>query len=106
MASTSNAENLVEIARILYQLCDYTDFRADFSELEFGWFSQIRSHFFLSTSDKEVDTTSIDLLLLLMVDNRLFTKSDDQAFFSPFECLGTRLMSNHSLFGSSEQRIM
>ena len=30
MASTSNAENLVEIARIIYQLCDYTDFRADF----------------------------------------------------------------------------
>ena len=27
MASTSNAENLVKIARIVYQLCDYTDFR-------------------------------------------------------------------------------
>ena len=47
MASTSNAENLVEIARIVYQLCDYTDFRADYLKLEFagsGWFSQIRSH--------------------------------------------------------------
>ena len=30
MASTSNAENLEKIARIVYQLCDYTDFRADF----------------------------------------------------------------------------
>ena len=30
MASTSNAEKLVKIARIVYQLCDYTDFRADF----------------------------------------------------------------------------
>ena len=30
MASTSNAENFMKIARIVYQLCDYTDFRADF----------------------------------------------------------------------------
>ena len=30
MASTSNAENLVKMARIVYQLCDYTDFRAVF----------------------------------------------------------------------------
>ena len=30
MASTSNAENFLKIARIVYQLCDYTDFRADF----------------------------------------------------------------------------
>ena len=30
MVSTSNAENLVKIARIVYQLCDYTDFRALF----------------------------------------------------------------------------
>ena len=30
MACTSNAENLVEIARIVYQLCDYKDFRAAF----------------------------------------------------------------------------
>ena len=29
-ASTSNAEKLVKIARIVYQLCDYTDFRAVF----------------------------------------------------------------------------
>ena len=26
MASTSNAENFMKIARIVYQLCDYTDF--------------------------------------------------------------------------------
>ena len=30
MASTTNAENLVKIARIAYQLCDYKDFRAVF----------------------------------------------------------------------------
>ena len=30
MASTSNAENLKKIARIVYQLCYYTDFRALF----------------------------------------------------------------------------
>ena len=30
MASTSNAENFMKVARIVYQLCDYTDFRADF----------------------------------------------------------------------------
>ena len=30
MASTSNAENLEKIARIVDQLCDYADFRADF----------------------------------------------------------------------------
>ena len=30
MASTSNAENFMKIARIDYQLCDYTDFRVDF----------------------------------------------------------------------------
>ena len=30
MASTSNAENFMKIARIVYQLCDYPDFRADF----------------------------------------------------------------------------
>ena len=30
MVSTSNAENFMKIARIVYQLCDYTDFRADF----------------------------------------------------------------------------
>ena len=30
MASTSNAENFMEIARIVDQLCDYTHFRADF----------------------------------------------------------------------------
>ena len=29
MASTNNAENFMKIARIVYQLCDYTDFRAD-----------------------------------------------------------------------------
>ena len=30
MACTSNAENFMKIARIVYQLCDYTHFRADF----------------------------------------------------------------------------
>ena len=30
MASTNNAENFMKIARIVYQLCDYTHFRADF----------------------------------------------------------------------------
>ena len=30
MASTSNAENFMKIAGIVYQLCDYTHFRADF----------------------------------------------------------------------------
>ena len=30
MASTSNDENFMKIARIVYQLCDYTHFRADF----------------------------------------------------------------------------
>ena len=30
MASTTNAENFMKIARIVYQLCDYTDFRAEF----------------------------------------------------------------------------
>ena len=35
MASTSNAENLEKIDRIVYQLCDYTDFRADFLQTRF-----------------------------------------------------------------------
>ena len=30
MASTNNAENFMKIARIVYQLCYYTHFRADF----------------------------------------------------------------------------
>ena len=30
MASTSNAENFMKISKIVYQLCDYTHFRADF----------------------------------------------------------------------------
>ena len=30
MACTSNAANFMKVARIVYQLCDYTDFRADF----------------------------------------------------------------------------
>ena len=30
MASTSNDENFMKITRIVYQLCDYTHFRADF----------------------------------------------------------------------------
>ena len=48
MASTSNAENFMKIARIVYQLCEYTPtLELIFSKLEFagsGWFSQIRSH--------------------------------------------------------------
>ena len=47
-ASTSNAENLVKVARIVYQLCDYTDFRAVFLKTKknegSGLFLQIRSH--------------------------------------------------------------
>ena len=48
MASTSNAENLVEIARIVYQLCDYIDFRTELEYAGSGLFSQIRSHTYIS----------------------------------------------------------
>ena len=34
MASTSNAENLVKVARTIYQLCEYTDFIAVFLNTE------------------------------------------------------------------------
>ena len=68
MASTSNAEKLVKIARIVYQLCDYTDFRADFLKIsEFagsGLFSQIRSHLLVISSFQSHEMCSSPIALV------------------------------------------
>ena len=67
MASTSNAENLVKVARNIYQLCDYTDFKAVFLELETSACFPIPSHI-LYHYRSTVQTYQLGLIITAMLD--------------------------------------
>ena len=89
MASTCNAENLAEIARKVYQLCDYTDFRADFLQTRIcgKWLvfaNQVtynNNSFFTSSQSPMIAMCIHNTIIETCFDTSLFSSSQSLALF-------------------------